>query len=114
MRDTYRMFQRGKVFYTHHNKTGRQHSLATSDKAEAARLLRAKNDAANSTTVVRALGRAYLTNADEKAATRNWSEAFDYLCSRGKDSIRERWKRLRRSEPFATLLKKVIVETTAM
>ena len=58
------MFKHGGIFYTQHNKTGKQASLRTKDKREAARLLNAKNDAAQAPTLNLALGRVFLSAID--------------------------------------------------
>jgi hypothetical protein len=47
MNQTYRLFLRPNgVFYSQECETGKQHSLKTKNKAEAVRLLNAKNEAA--------------------------------------------------------------------
>jgi hypothetical protein len=44
MKQRYRMFQRGQVFYAEDTTTGKQTSLKTKDDIEACRLLAAKNE----------------------------------------------------------------------
>ena len=45
MKQCYRMFRRGRTYYCQHNITGKQESLGTKDRAQAIRLLQAKNQA---------------------------------------------------------------------
>lgn len=44
MKDRFKLFRRGEVFYYEDRSTGRQKSLLTRDKAEARRIIQAKND----------------------------------------------------------------------
>jgi hypothetical protein len=45
MKNRYRLFKRGSVFYAHDSVTNKQESLQTRDKREAQRILMAKNEA---------------------------------------------------------------------
>ena len=45
MRQRFILFKRGEVFYGEDTTTGKQYSLHTRDRAEAGRLLNAKNEA---------------------------------------------------------------------
>ena len=45
MKNRYRLFKRGSVFYAHDSETNKQESLQTRDKKEAQRILMAKNEA---------------------------------------------------------------------
>jgi hypothetical protein len=60
------------VFYWQENGTSNRGSLRTKDRAEAQRLVDAKNEAHKQPTLNLALGRAYLSAHDPRLCTRTW------------------------------------------
>ena len=58
------------VYYIKNKATGEQTSLKTSDKAEAQRLLQARNDSENQPHFNLALARVYMNGSDPKLGTR--------------------------------------------
>ena len=60
MRQKYRMFLRGSVYWTQDNETGKKDSLRTKDRSEAKRLLHAKNEACRQPIINMQIARAYL------------------------------------------------------
>ena len=64
MRNRYRLFRRGGVYYAHDSLNGQQSSLRTKSANEANQLLQSKNQAARSPLLNRELGRIYLSASD--------------------------------------------------
>ena len=72
MRLKYRFYQRAAgVFYWQENGTSNRGSFRTKDRAEAERLLLAKNEAHKQPTLNLALGRAYLSAHDREHLKQN-------------------------------------------
>lgn len=113
MKAAYRMFKRGGVFYTQNNETGQQQSLRTTDKREAAKLVNAKNDAAQAPALNRELGRVFLSAIDPAAVRRSWNVVMEHFCSIGRESTRERRNREVNSPAYASIRNKPLVETNA-
>ncbi|MBL9170275.1 MAG: hypothetical protein JNN07_21245, partial [Verrucomicrobiales bacterium] len=83
MKPTYRLYRRGASgrYYAQDRTTNKQESLGTSDKAEAVRLLNAKNESAYHPGFNIHLARTYLSAADPTVATRTWQVVMDALVS---------------------------------
>ena len=96
MKNRYSLFKRGSgSYYAHENATNRQESLHTKDKAEAHRLLNAKNQAANGSSLNFALGSAYLTGGGAEFTERKWAAVMEDYCKRGNPSYpRAPWVQL--------------------
>ncbi len=94
------MFKHGGIFYIQHNETGKQASLRTKDKREAARLLNAKNDAAQAPALNRELGRVFLSAIDPAAVSRSWNVVMELFCGIGRESTQKRRKREMNSAPL--------------
>ena len=79
MTQKFRLYRRGcnGRFYTHDNTTGKQESLATSDKAEVLRLLMAKNEADVQPAFNAQIARTYLAADDPAMGQRTWQEVID-------------------------------------
>ena len=60
MRNRFRLFRRGGVYYAHDNLNGQQSSLRTRSPGEASQLLQSKNQATQSPLLNRELGRIYI------------------------------------------------------
>lgn len=113
MKTAYRKFKRGGVFYAQNNETGKQVSLHTKDAGEAGRLLTAQNEAAQSPTLNRALGRAYLAAIDPESVKRTWKAVMDRYSGIGRDSTKERRTREVNSPVYSSIRNKPLVETNA-
>ena len=79
------------VFYLKDKVTGAQTTLKTDDKAEAQRLLQAKNDAENQPALNLQLARVYLNGADPKLGTRTWQDVMEHIIAQKTDETRRRW-----------------------
>ena len=79
------------VFYLKDKVTGAQTTLKTDDRAEAQRLLQAKNDAENQPALNLQLARVYLNGADPKLGTRTWQDVMEHIIAHKTDETRRRW-----------------------
>lgn len=113
MKTTYRLYKRGDVYCVQNNETGQQRSLRTKDEREATKLLNAKNDAAQTPTLNRALGRVFLSATDPEAATRPWKAVMERFAATGKESTRQRRERETAYRVYNPIRNKPLVETTA-
>jgi len=113
MKAVYRMFKRNGVFYAQHNSTRRQESLHTKNRQEAERLLSAKNGAENNRLLTLALAKVYISASDARLASRTWKDVMDHLCSKGKESTRDRRRREMATKPIQMLRDKIVTQTTA-
>ena len=76
MRNRYRLFRRGGVFYAEDSVTGEQKSLRTRSPRGADQLLQSKNQAAHSGLLNRELGRIFLSASDPNLVQRTWAAAM--------------------------------------
>src|SRR5689334_6799278 len=113
MKTAYRMYLRRRIFYAHHNSSGRQESLHTKNRREAEKLIAAKNAAENNRLLNLALAKAYISASDPKLGTRTWKDVMDHLCSKGKESTRDRRRREMATKPLQKLHDKIVTQTTA-
>ena len=60
MRQKYRMFLRGSVYWIQDNQTRKQESLGTKDRSEAKLLFNARNEACRQPIINLQIARAYL------------------------------------------------------
>jgi len=67
------------VFYLKNKITGEQTSLQTRDKAEAQRLLQARNESESQPHLNLSLARVYLNGADPQLATHTWQEVMEHI-----------------------------------
>jgi hypothetical protein len=79
------------VYYIKNKTTGEQTSLKTKEKAEAQRLLQARNDSESQPHFNLALARVCMNGADPKLGTRTWQEVMQEIVERKTDETRRRW-----------------------
>jgi len=71
MKQQFRLYRRDNGrYYAEDNITGKQSSLHTSNKAEATRLLNAKNEAAYQPALNKQMAKTYLAAGDPRAHSR--------------------------------------------
>jgi len=82
MKQRFRLYRRkrGGRFYVHDSLTGKQDSLGTSDRAEAWRLLHARNEAEQQPAVNLQIARAYLAASDPQVATTHLAVRYGRDC----------------------------------
>lgn len=113
MKNRYWLIKRSGTFYAHDSETGRRESLRTKNKAQAQRLLAAKNELLQNTALNLQLGKIYLAGHDPKLTTRTWAEVMNQLASHGKEESQTRCRREMDSKAFRLIRDKKIVETTS-
>ena len=81
MKQKYRLYRRNTSgrFYAQNNVTGKQESLGTSNRAEALRLLCAKNETDYQPAFNAHLARTYLSAGDPEISKRTWSIVMEAL-----------------------------------
>jgi integrase len=112
MKNRYWLMNRDGMFYAKDSQTGRRESLGTKNKAQAQRLIVAKNETLQNSALNLQLGKVYLAGHDPKLTTRTWAEVMDQLASRGKQKSQKRCRQEMNSEPFVLIRDKTVVETT--
>lgn len=113
MTNRYRLYRRKGVFYLQDNQTGRQRSLRTSARCKAERLLHTHNEAAQTASINRELGRVYLAAADPELTQRTWATVMADYCSKPvRASTQLRNLRAVADPAFNLIRKKSVVETS--
>jgi len=97
MKQKFRLYRRRASgrYYAQDNITGKQESLGTTERAEARRLLSAKNEADYQPAFNAQLARTYLSAGDRIIAERTWSwvmDAFQKSKAAWSQSTQERYK----------------------
>lgn len=113
MKNRYRMFLRGTVFWCQDNETGKQESLQTKEKKTAERILNAKNEAVRQPIINLQIARAYLIVGDPAVSTRTWQFVMDEILKLKEGETERRWKVAIADKAFAKLRKQTLLETRA-
>jgi hypothetical protein len=111
VKDRYRLFRRGKIYYAQDNLSGQQKSLRTALRDEAQRLLHAQSEAARNPLLNLAMARVYLTAHGPALAKRVWADVMAEFILRGKQSTRDRYERGFRNAAFNLIRQKPLLET---
>ena len=116
MTPRFRLYRRGSNgrFYIEDNTTGKQESLGTSDKAEATRLLMAKNEAEQQPAFNAQIARTYLAAGDPALARRTWKEVMDaFIESRAqrRESTQDRYDQAFREPVLARFASRRLLDT---
>ena len=113
MQDRFKLFRRGVVFYCQDRSTGQQKSLQTRDKAEARRIIQAKNDTITQPLMNLVMARTYLVRARPENDHPHLGGRDGVFCDRSNDNTRMRHERVVRTKPMQFLKCKRLIETTA-
>ena len=111
MRDRYRMYRRGNVFYAKDRTTGQAVTLATSNQEKAKKLLQAKNQAVEQSQLNMAMARVYLSCKTPEMLERTWNDVMLDMEQAYHGPTLTRWRKQMRSAPFQSLLKLKLLET---
>lgn len=109
MKNRYRLFRRGQVYYTHDAETGKQQSLRTTNRKEAERLLIARNEAQDNRLLNLKIAEAHLPAHNPHLKKRTWQDVMDYMLGRRakvRGSTLERAAIAYRSKPFDFIRRK--------
>ena len=113
MRQKYRMFRRGAVYWIQDNQTRKQESLGTKDRTEATRLFNARNEAHRQPVINMQIARAYLLVGDPEAAKRTWQSVMDEIVKLKHDETLRRWLVAVKDKAFDALRQLPLLETRA-
>lgn len=113
MKNRFILFQRSAVYYCEDTATGRQTSLRTKDKADAMRLLHAKNEAAHQPAMNLQIAQVYLHHSDPALSARTWQHVMDTMISTRTGSNLFRWQSAVRDHALDPLRQRKLIETTA-
>jgi integrase len=114
MKNRYRVFRRGwGTYYCEDLVTKQQSSLKTRDKAEAHRLVAAKNETEDAPAFSLQLARVYWKAGDPAAAKRTWQQVMDEIPKLKKDDTKTRWLTAVKDKALDSIRHMVILETQA-
>lgn len=114
MKNRYRVFRRGwGTYYCEDLVTKKQESLKTRDKAEAHRLVAAKNETEESPAFSLHLARVYWKAGDPAAAKRTWQDVMEEIPKLKQGETRHRWETAIKDKAFDSLRKQVVLESLA-
>jgi hypothetical protein len=113
MKNRFNLFQRSGVFYCEDTTTGKQTSLRTREKAEAVRLLNAKNEATRQPAMNLQIAQVYLHHSDPALATRTWQMVMEQIVTTKHGSTQLRWQSAIKDQAYDSLRPRRLLETTA-
>ena len=114
MKERYRLFLRHKsVYYAFDNTTKSFESLKTKDKAEAARMLVALNEAGKQPAMNLSLARVYLRHSDPMVSERTWQHVLDEIIKLKTGPTQYRWQSAAKDKAFNLIRDRVLIETHA-
>src|SRR6266446_4263259 len=112
MKARYRLFRRHNgTFFCEDRETRQQESLRTKDRAEATRLLCAKNEAHQQPGFGLHVARAYLAAADPALAKRTWRSTCAELIKSKQSENALRWQRAIKDAAFRPILDLPLIQT---
>ena len=113
MKNRFILFQRSGIFYCEDTSTGKQTSLRTRDRADAQRLLAAKNEASHQPAMNLQIAQVYLQHGDPAMATRTWQEVMTQIVSTKTGSTQLRWQSAIKDTALDGLRQRRLIDTTA-
>jgi hypothetical protein len=115
MRQKFRLFRRknGGRYYLHNDLTGKQESLHTNNRAQALRLLHARNEAQEQPAINLQIAKAYLAAADSNFVKRTWLEVMAEFVKTKTGSNRHRSERAVMDKAFDLIRDRQLLETRA-
>jgi integrase len=113
MRQKYRMFRRGSVYWIQDNVTRKQESLGTKNRFEAQRLFAARNEAHRQPIINMQIARAYLLVGDPEATKRTWQSVMKEIVKLKQDETHRRWQTAIKDKAFDSIRDLPLIETRA-
>lgn len=113
MKQQFRMFRRGEVYWCQNNETGKQSTLKTKNKKDANRLLHHMNEAGEKSALNLQIARTYLKASSPKFATRNWQETMEAILETKTGETKIRWERAIKDTAFDPIRNLPLLETDA-
>ncbi len=115
MQPKYRLYQRSNrasgTFYAEDSVTRARVTLGTKDRAEAEKLLQAKNESHAQPTLSRELAKVYLQAQDPQFGTRTWADVAGLIDAAYEGSTKDRFEKFMRSTPVRGLMNRRLAET---
>jgi len=115
MQEKYRLYRRSNraqgTFYAENRDTGARESLGTKVKAEALRLLRAKNETLAQPALNREMAKVYLRAQDPEFCSRTWQDVADLIDAAYEGPTKKRFAKFLKSAPMGLLRKIKLVDT---
>ena len=114
MKNRFRVFRRGwGTFYCEDLVTKKQTTLKTRDKAEAYRLVAAKNETEEAPAFSLQLARVYWKAGDPAAAKQTWQNVMDEIPKLKHGDTQHRWHTAIKDKAFDSIRNRVVLETQA-
>ena len=117
MQARYRLYRRSNrshgTYYAQDSTTGARESLGTKNKAEALKLLQAKNDAQSQPVLSRELAKVYLHTQDPDFANRTWLDVARLIDTSYDGNTKTRFQKFLKSQPVRRLMARRLIETSA-
>jgi hypothetical protein len=113
MKNQYRKFRRGNVWWCQNNETGKQESLGTKDKSEADRLMGIKNQPFQFSAFNLQLARTHLQMSNPEIRTRTWQQVMDAVVQTKSGETKIRYERAVKDKAFDPIRNLVAIETQA-
>ena len=117
MKQQFKLYRRKNGrYYAEDTTTGKQSSLGTCDKAEAHRLLHARNEAAYQPAFNKQMAKTYLAAGDPRVNTRTWQDVMGYLLQSKEgrsQKTRERYESAIKDPGFDSIRNLPLIHTTA-
>jgi integrase len=117
MKQQFKLYRRSNNrYYAEDTTTGKQSSLGTRDKAEANRLLAAKNEAAYQPAFNKQMAKTYLAAGDPRVNTRTWQDVMNYLLQSKEgtsEKTRERYESAANDPALNPIRNLPLLQTTA-
>ena len=101
------------MYYAFDNTTKTFKSLKTKDKAEAARLLMAMNEAGKQPAMNLSLARVYLKHSDPMVSVRTWQHVLEAIIQLKTGPTQARWKFAAKDKAFDLIRNRILIETQA-
>ena len=113
-RQRYRLYRRTNgTYYAQDNDTGKQTSLNTKDRGEAAGLLAAKNQSSAQPVLNVAMAKVYLSAKSPELLTQTWGELIQLMANGYSGPTAIRWRKFEISAPMRMLANLPIYLTEA-
>jgi hypothetical protein len=112
MKNRFILFQRSGVYYCEDTTTRKQTSLRTKDKADAVRLLHAKNEAVHQPAMNLQIAQVYLHHSDPALSARTWQHVLDTMIDNKSGSNLLRWQGAVKDKALAPLRDRKLIETS--
>lgn len=115
MKAPYRLHRRAGGSYSAEDRTtGARTSLGTKNKAEAQKLLQARNEANLQPVFSRELAKVYLQNQDAEFGSRTWGDVARFIDQAYEGATKDRFQKFVRSIPVRQLMSRRLIETLSV